>query len=322
MKRSPLPRSSDLLRWARRANGAWFVPGVIGLTLATLPPARAFEGPAAPASPTVAAPTVPSLLTHAGSGGDSVGVAPSYTLEEAPPPPKPSAPKSDARTGRPRTRPSAKSSVSAAPPGGFPKADASNPISAPSISPKSMCEEVRRTLAEQQKNDARREEERRKLDDQKAALDKLAAEIAKARSELAAETTRLLELAKKTGTDKGPGSKGSDRTDKTAEKSASTPVELAAAATKATEGAPPRHTEGRTPPPSPQTLKAVRDVSEKIRYTRPRQAADIVRSLEPGLAAMVLKEMSPEFAGKVLEKLDKQLAADLLRRGVALEEKP
>jgi hypothetical protein len=32
--------------------------------------------------------------------------------------------------------------------------------------------------------------------------------------------------------------------------------------------------------------------------------------------------MPPEFAGKILEKLDKQLAADLLKRGVAFEEKP
>ena len=318
MKCSPLPPFPDLLRWTGRAARFCFVPGVIGLTLSGLAPAHALEGPAVP---TVAAPTAPSIRVPGGSGGDSAGVAPSYTLEEAPPP-KSSAPKSDARPARPRTRPSAKSSVSAAPPGGFPKADASNPISAPSISPKSMCEEVRRTLAEQQKNDARREEERRQIADQKAALDKLAADIVKARSELAAETTRLLELVKKTGGDKGAGAKGTERADKSPEKPTATASDVASAISKATDGTQPRHSEGRSSPPSPQTLKAVRDVSEKIRYTRPRQAADIVRSLEPALAAMVLKEMSPEFAGKVLEKLDKQLAADLLRRGVAMEEKP
>jgi flagellar motility protein MotE (MotC chaperone) len=184
-----------------------------------------------------------------------------------------------------------------------------------------MCEEVRRTLAEHQKNDARREEERRQLADQKAALDKLAAEVAKARADLATETARLVELTKKANAEKA-AAKTVDRSDKPlAEKGpGGRPTETPAA--RSGDDAVSRRAEGRTPAPSPQTVKAAKEVAEKIRYTRPRQAADIVRSLDPALASLVLKEMSPEFAGKVLEKLDKQLAADLLRRGVALEEKP
>jgi flagellar biosynthesis GTPase FlhF len=315
MKRPPsLPPRS---RPAALVLGGTFL-GTLALTTAFGPVARGVEV-AAPVAPR--APEVPTPAASRG-GTDAPGAVPSFTLEEVPPPPPPKAKPADgapARTARPRTRPAAKSSVSAMPPGGFPKADPSNALSTPSISPKSMCEEVRRTLAELQKNDARREEERRQLADQKAALEKLAADIAKARADLATETTRLVELAKKAAAEKPAAASAAEKVEKTAEKAVARQEETAA---KAAEGSASRRSDFRSGPPSSQTLKAAREVSEKIRYTRPRQAADIVRSLDPALAALVLKEMSPEFAGKVLEKLDKTLAADLLRRGVALEETP
>lgn len=175
--------------------------------------------------------------------------------------------------GTPRPAPASKSG------GGEPGADL---LSGSTISAKSMCEEVRRTLASKQEEFAKLEAEKLELQKQRDELERLALKIAKAREELHKETTRLEELAAK-----GP-------------LSPEAAGDAAAAAAAADIAAVPL---------SPQ---AVDTVSKRMRAMKPEAAAAVVKRLDPGLASMILMRMRPAESGAIIGKLDADLAAELI----------
>jgi flagellar motility protein MotE (MotC chaperone) len=154
------------------------------------------------------------------------------------------------------------------------------------ITPRSLCEEIRRTLQQKQDEFAKLDEERRRLlkeradfEKQRAQLEQLSQSIAAAREELKKETQRLEELSKPP-----PETSNDPASDEAVAEIAATPL-------------------------SPQ---AVETVAKRMRAMKPEAAAAVVKRLDPGLAAMILMKMRPADSGAIIGKLDADLAAELI----------
>jgi len=117
---------------------------------------------------------------------------------------------------------------------------------------------------------------------ERARLEQLAAEIAKARESLKQETARLEALIKQRGS-----------CEEASAASGESPTAAAAAAAKAA------------------AREQIESVSKTMKGMKPEQAAAVVSQLDHRLASEVLRRMRPADAGLVMGYLKPELAAEL-----------
>ncbi|MFZ5439601.1 MAG: hypothetical protein ACOZQL_06315 [Myxococcota bacterium] len=155
----------------------------------------------------------------------------------------------------------------------------------PQLTRKALCGEVLRTSKELAGIRKKLDDERAAIQTERVQLEKLKAEITEARAGLRAETEKLEALLAKRGeggTEPAPAAK--------------------------TE---PTRAEAKPPPPAPkpQDLDAL---AKTMKSMKPEAAAALIQRSEPQLAAALLRRMKPADAGAVMDRLKPELAADLL----------
>jgi flagellar motility protein MotE (MotC chaperone) len=185
---------------------------------------------------------------------------PGLGVTSTPPPPPRAAPSASREPARP--------SASREP--ARPKEDEASPVP-PALTAAALRDEILATAHH-------RTEELRSLASERARLEKLAADIAAARTALLGETALLERKLKE-----GP------------------PAEKPAAA------APPA---ARRAGPEPKPRGEI--LAKTLKGMKPSQAASLLARLERPLAVEILRRMRPADAGTVLEKMKAETAADLL----------
>lgn len=154
----------------------------------------------------------------------------------------------------------------------------------PSLTPAALREELRR-LSDPAEDRRTIQEERRELEAERLRLERLAAEIAEARTALRQETERLNALIR----EKESPSRATDETDR----------RDAGASTKE---------------------QRIETLARSIRGMKPKQAAALLTRLPRPLAATLLLRMRPAQAGEVLDELSPDVAAALIGAALSLPE--
>ena len=178
--------------------------------------------------------------------------------------------------------------------GRAPPSPAATVLALPSSGPKDMCDEIRRALADRQKDDAKLAEDKAELARQKDELDKLAEKIRTAHDAVKKETARLELLTKQPVAPPQPPDPE--------------PTADADAAREIVDG--------------PRTEKSMAAVADTLRRTDPKQAAKVIEELAKGprgLASALLLRIPAKAAGAIIDNLDPGLAAELLNDGAEIQ---
>ena len=150
----------------------------------------------------------------------------------------------------------------------------SEPVLPPALATPALCDEIRLSAQDRKVN-------RAKMDEERARLDRLAAEISQARAALKKETAELESLMKKAG----PAAAHEAQ------------LKKAAASAPAPEAA------NERPP--------VEALARTVRGMRPEQAAAVLAHLDRSLSVDLLRHIRPAEAGPIVEKLKPETAAAL-----------
>ena len=151
------------------------------------------------------------------------------------------------------------------------------PAVLPSLSKKGLCGELLKTGKELALARKKLDDERKAVEAERLALDRLKAEIADSRIQLRAETERLESLLTRRAEGAGGPSSGER-----------TRAQVA---------------------PKPQDLDSL---AKTMKSMKPESAAALLAKSEPSLGAGVLRRMKPTDAGLILDRVKPDFAAELL----------
>lgn len=161
----------------------------------------------------------------------------------------------------------------------------------PSLGKKALCGELVRTGKELQAARRKLDDDRRQLENERSALEKLAREIADARTQLRTETERLERLLAKR------------------------PPPNDTAVDPAPPASPP-------PPTTPAKSAELDALAKTMKSMKPESAALLLQKSDLKLAAALLKRMKPAEAGAVMDRLKPDLAAELIALMATLPSTP